>query len=120
MLSGDGPIFQQLADRIADEIMAGTFAEESSVPSTNEYAVFFQISPITAAKAVNVLVEQGVLYKKRGIGMFVASGARDMLLARRRTEFADRFVAPLVREARLLGIAKHEVDSLIDQEGHHD
>jgi GntR family transcriptional regulator len=112
MLSGDGPIFQQLADRIADEIMAGTFTEESSVPSTNEYAVFFSISPITAAKAVNVLVEQGVLYKKRGIGMFVASGARRSSRA--------RYVTPLLREARLLGIHKSEVDTMIDQEEHND
>jgi GntR family transcriptional regulator len=120
MLSGDGPIFQQLADRIADEIMAGTFTEESSVPSTNEYAVFFLISPITAAKAVNVLVEQGVLYKKRGIGMFVASGARELLRARRREEFRARYVTPLLREARLLGIHKSEVDTMIDQEEHND
>lgn len=120
MLSGDGPIFQQLADRITDEIMAGTFAEESSVPSTNEYAVFFQISPITAAKAVNVLVEQGVLYKKRGIGMFVTSGARELLQERRRTEFRKRYVGPLVREAQLLGIDRNEVDAMIDQEGDHD
>jgi GntR family transcriptional regulator len=120
MLSGDGPIFQQLADRIADEIMSGTFAEESSVPSTNEYAVFFSISPITATKAVNVLVEQGVLYKKRGIGMFVTPGARELLRARRREEFRGRYVSPLLREARLLGIQKSEVTTMFDEEGHHD
>lgn len=120
MLSGDGPIFQQLADRITDEIMAGTFAEESSVPSTNEYAVFFQISPITAAKAVNVLVEQGVLYKKRGIGMFVATGARELLHERRRTEFRDRYIGPLMREAQLLGFNKSDVNTMINQEGDHE
>lgn len=116
MFTGEIPIYQQLADRVAEDILAGTYPEESSVPSTNEYAVFYQISPITAAKGVNLLVEQGVLYKKRGIGMFVAAGAREKLRATRRAEFPDRHVNPLVREARLLDIDKTELDDLINQE----
>ncbi|WP_104177217.1 GntR family transcriptional regulator [Cryobacterium sp. Y50] len=116
MFTGGGPIYQQLADHIAEDIMAGTYSEESSVPSTNEYAVFYQISPITATKSVNLLVEQGVLYKKRGIGMFVATGARDRLHKLRRSEFRKEYVAPLVHEARLLEINRRQLAEMIDQE----
>ncbi|MFU8946636.1 GntR family transcriptional regulator [Mycetocola zhadangensis] len=116
MFTGEIPIYQQLADRVAEDILAGTYPEESSVPSTNEYAVFYQISPITAAKGVNLLVEQGVLYKKRGIGMFVSPGAQEKLRAKRRAEFAARHIGPLVREARLLQIDRTELDDLINQE----
>lgn len=116
MFTGDTPIYQQLADRIAEDILAGTFAEESSVPSTNEYAVFYQISPITAAKGVNLLVEEGILYKKRGIGMFVLPGAQERLRAKRRSEFQERHIAPLMREARLLHIDRAELDTMITQE----
>ena len=110
------PVFLQLADRIADGILAGTYPEGSSVPSLNELSVFYTINPITASKGINVLVEQGLLYKKRGVGMFVASGARDELRARRRAEFYDRYAAPLVREARLLGISTEELAEMIEGE----
>jgi GntR family transcriptional regulator len=116
MFTGDGPIYQQLAEHVAEEILAGSYPEESSVPSTNEYALFYQISPITAAKAVNLLVEQGVLYKKRGIGMFVALGARSKLQALRRADFSERHIVPLVREATLLQINRQELNQMIDQE----
>jgi len=116
MLTGEGPIYQQLADRVAEDILAGTYPEESSVPSTNEFAAFLQISPITAAKAINLLVEQGVLYKKRGIGMFVAAGAKDTLKRLRRADFTSRHVAPLVHEARLLDIDRSELNTMIDKE----
>lgn len=116
MLTGDGPIYQQLADRIAEDILSGAFKEGSIVPSTNEYAVFHQISPITAAKGVGLLVEQGVLFKKRGIGMFVAAGARETLRAQRRRSFAERFIAPLAHEARVLGITRKELSAMIEKE----
>jgi GntR family transcriptional regulator len=116
MLTDDAPIYQQLADRIADDIVSGTYQEGAAVPSTNEYSAFYQISPITAAKGVNVLVEQGVLYKKRGIGMFVADGAREVLRERRRARFREQYIAPLVHEARLLGISADEAVDMITSE----
>ena len=118
MLSGDGPIFLQLAERVAEDIINGTYAEESGVPSTNEYATFYQISPITTSKGINVLVEQGILYKKRGIGMFVAAGARDRLRAERRATFREQRLAPLLHEAELLGIDRDELASMIKQKDH--
>ena len=73
------------------------------------------MSPITAAKGLNLLVEQGVLYKKRGVGMFVAVGAKSRLQSQRRAEFSESHVAPLVREVRLLHIHKDELAEMIDK-----
>jgi len=110
------PIFLQLAEQIADDIVEGRYPEETAVPSTNEFAAFYRINPATAGKGVNLLVERGVLYKKRGIGMFVASGARELLLAERRERFAEQYLRPLLVEARRLGIAEAELTRLIVKE----
>ena len=116
MFSEGSPIFQQLAAQIANDIVAGTYPEGTAVPSASEYAIFYQMNPATAGKAVNVLVEQGVLFKKRGVGMFVSEGASDLLRTQRRTAFRDLFVGPLVREARVLGIETTELTRMIDAE----
>lgn len=113
MLTGDKPIFQQIADHISSEILAGTYAEESQVPSTNEFALFYRINPATAGKGVNLLVDQGVLYKKRGIGMFVATGAQDILRTNRRRDFIAGYITPLIDEARTLGLSQDEVLSAL-------
>jgi DNA-binding transcriptional regulator YhcF (GntR family) len=116
-VNDDGrPIFLQLADQIADGIVDGTYPEDACVPSTNELAAFYRINPATAQKSVGLLAERGVLYKKRGVGMFVAPGARDALLARRRADFAENYVQPLVREARRLGIDTTALAGLILKE----
>ncbi|WP_164700949.1 GntR family transcriptional regulator [Modestobacter sp. KNN46-3] len=83
-----GPIFRQVATQLEDAIVDGSLAEESQAPSSNELAAFHRINPATAAKGLNQLVADGVLYKRRGVGMFVATGAREQLLKRRRSEFA--------------------------------
>ena len=110
-----GPAFQQLAAKIADEIVAGTYPEGTAVPSATDFAVFHQMNPATASKGVNLLVELGALYKKRGIGMFVADGARDLLRSRRREEFRKQYIEPLLREARVLGIDDTELHHMIDE-----
>jgi GntR family transcriptional regulator len=102
VFAGDGPIFQQLAARIADDIIAGVYPEETAVPAT-------------ASKGVNVLVDLGVLYKKRGVGMFVAAGAREVLRARRREGFRKEYVSPLVHEARVLEIDAAELHRMLDE-----
>lgn len=109
MLTGDKPIFQLLADHITAEILKGTYPEESQIPSINEFAEFFRINPATANKGINILVNQGVIYKKRGIGMFVATGARAILLDEGRQEFIRAFISPLVNEASTLGLSKDDV-----------
>jgi GntR family transcriptional regulator len=108
------PLFAQIAEQIESSIVDGTLAEEAQVPSTNELAAFHRINPATAAKGVNQLVADGVLYKRRGIGMFVATGARTQLLERRREDFARQYLAPLLAEARKLGIDTEQIKKMID------
>jgi GntR family transcriptional regulator len=111
------PLFLQIAEQIEGAIVDGTLAEESQAPSTNELAAFHRINPATAAKGINQLVSDGVLYKRRGIGMFVAAGARAQLLERRREEFARQFLAPLMAEAGKLGMDAEQLKKMIDMWG---
>ncbi|MHA7142147.1 GntR family transcriptional regulator [Arthrobacter sp. Sr33] len=113
MIDDSRPIFLQIAEEIENEIVEGTLAEEAQVPSTNEFAAFHRINPATAAKGVNRLVDEGILYKQRGIGMFVATGARAALLQRRRDQFFDQYVRPLAVEARKLGISPSELAEMV-------
>ncbi|MBS2540085.1 GntR family transcriptional regulator [Catenulispora sp. NF23] len=111
------PLFQQIAEQIESSILDGTLAADTQVPSTNELAAFHRINPATAAKGVSQLVTDGILYKKRGIGMFVASDARRRVLDRRRDAFARDFVEPLLAEARRLGLSPADVQDLIEKWG---
>lgn len=113
MIDEGKPLFLQIAERVEDSIVDGTLAEESQAPSTNELAAFYRINPATAAKGVSMLVDKGVLYKRRGIGMFVADGARASLLGERRATFAERYVDPLLVEAAKLGFSPADLAQLI-------
>lgn len=113
VIDDSGPIFLQIAGLIENDIVDGTLAEETQIPSTNEFAAFHRINPATAAKGVNLLVEEGILYKRRGIGMFVSTGARAALVARRTQEFFEQYVRPLVAEARKLGIPAEELTRMM-------
>jgi DNA-binding transcriptional regulator YhcF (GntR family) len=106
-------LFVQIAERLAEEIADGTLAEGERVPSTNELAAYYRINPATAAKGINVLIDDGLLEKRRGIGMFVATGARARLLDERRKRFTERYIEPLVVEASRLGIDADELVALI-------
>jgi DNA-binding transcriptional regulator YhcF (GntR family) len=116
-LDEGAPLFVQVADRLAGEIADGGLAEGERAPSTNELAAFYRINPATAAKGINMLADDGLLEKRRGIGMFVAAGARQRLLARRRSEFTQRYIAPLLTEAVRLGIDSEELFALIKKAG---
>jgi GntR family transcriptional regulator len=107
------PLFAQVAERLAADIADGGLAEGERVPSTNELAAFYRINPATAAKGINVLIDDGLLEKRRGIGMFVTAGARATLLVRRRAEFTERYVQPLLIEAIRLGMDTDELVALI-------
>ncbi len=107
------PIFVQIAEKIENDIIEGILPEESQVPSTNQFAAFYQINPATAAKGVNLLVDEGILYKKRGIGMFVKEGARAVLIEKRKEQFYDQFVIAMLREAEKLGITRDELETMI-------
>jgi GntR family transcriptional regulator len=109
-------LFLQIAGQLSADIVDGTLAEGSRVPSTNEFAAFYRINPATAAKGINMLVDSGVLEKRRGIGMFVVSGARARLIGLRRKEFAEQYIEPMVTEAQRLGIGTEELIELIGRQ----
>ena len=113
MIEEGRALFLQIAESVEDSIIDGSLPAEGRAPSTNELAAFYRINPATAAKGVAMLVDKGVIYKRRGIGMFVAPGARELLLAERRTAFADRYVDPLLAEARKIGLGAEDLTALI-------
>jgi DNA-binding transcriptional regulator YhcF (GntR family) len=115
LIDENRPIFVQIAERIEEDILAGELPEEAQVPSTNQFASFYQINPATAAKGVNLLVDQGFLYKKRGLGMYVASGARARLLEKRREQFFEQYVVTMLQEAEKLGITTEQLTEMIQR-----
>lgn len=117
MLDDGKPIFQQIADSIADGILAGSFPEGTQVPSTNELAAFHRINPATVGKGLGLLVDRDILHKRRGLGMFVSEGARTRLQNERTASFRADFVAPLLTEAASLGLDLETIHRIIDQEG---
>jgi len=110
------PIFLQIAEGLESQILDGSLPVDSQVPSINALAQFHRINPATALKGVNLLVDVGLLVKRRGIGMFVAEGARETLLAQRRAEFQKLYVAPLVQQAKALGLSTQEVQDMTSKE----
>jgi len=109
------PIYRQIADQVKAEVVSGTLDGDQQVMSTNQYAAFYRINPATVAKAFQQLVDEQVLYKKRGIGMFVSPTARDALRAQRRETFFSDVVDPMVAEAKAVGIPIDEVVARIEQ-----
>lgn len=115
-LIDDGrPIFIQIAERIEDDIIEGGLSEETQVPSTNQFAAFYKINPATAAKGVNLLVDEGILYKKRGIGMFVTEGARAKVKEKRKEQFFEQYVVTMIQEAEKLGITADQLTDMIQR-----
>ncbi|WP_339148626.1 MULTISPECIES: GntR family transcriptional regulator [unclassified Sutcliffiella] len=112
-LNSDIPIFQQVAELIESGILEGSMQEGERVPSTNEFAKYYQINPATAAKGINQLVDQEILFKKRGVGMFVAEGAKEIILTKRKAAFFKDFIVPLKKEAGKLGISEEELTDFI-------
>ncbi|WP_100373970.1 GntR family transcriptional regulator [Bacillus sp. FJAT-45037] len=111
------PIFIQVAEQISDNIIHDDLPEGAQVPSTNQFAKHYQINPATAAKGINLLVDQGILFKRRGVGMFVAEGAREKLLEERRQKFQQDFIVPLLHEAEKLRLPKEALLEMIKKGG---
>jgi len=113
--TGDKPIYQQLAEAIEDKVLKGIFGEESQIVSTTEMAVTLRINPATANRAIGRLVAEGILCKKRGLGMFVAPGAKRKILQKRRKGFYHSFVMPLLGEAATLQIPVSEIITMLER-----
>ena len=114
-LTEEKSIYLQISQMIETDILRGILQEEERVPSTNELARLYTINPATAAKGVNLLVDEGILYKKRGIGMFVSTGATEAIRRRRKQAFYDIRLAELLAEAKSLGITKEELIRQIEK-----
>lgn len=108
-LNTDKSIYIQIAERIENEILNYNLSENEQVPSTNQFSQLFQINPATAAKGINILVDEGILYKKRGIGMFVAEGAREVILKKRQKIFFNEAIPELILESERLEISREEL-----------
>ena len=113
--SSEKPIFLQIAEGIEDAILSGAFPEEEQIPSITEFSLAYTINPATALKGINILAEGGILCKKRGVGMFVAEGAAEVLRVRRRSDFYQKYVQSLVAEAKRLHLAEGEVKQMVGQ-----
>jgi GntR family transcriptional regulator len=113
--NSEKPIYIQLAEAMEDDILRGIFPEEAQVPSTTEISVTFKINPATAGKGINLLVDEDILYKKRGVGMFVCEGAKERILQKRRKDFYDNFIRVLLEEAAKLNFSREEVINMIER-----
>lgn len=109
----DTPIYIQVAEVLENAILCDAFDDGSQVPSTTEISVNYKINPATALKGVGKLVDDGILYKKRGVGMFVATGAKEKILQKRKQMFFEAYIKPLVSEAKKLTVTKQEIDEMI-------
>lgn len=108
------PIYIQIADWLENEIMRGHFLEDAKVPSQYQLADLFTVNPATAAKGLNLLAEAGLLYKKRGLGMFVAAGAKELIYQKRRSNTLSVLVKELIDEAKRLDVPLKDLTDMIE------
>jgi len=115
ILNQEKSIYIQISEMIENDILRDVLLEDERVPSTNELAKLYAINPATAAKGINILVDAGILYKKRGIGMFVSDGAKEVIRTKRKAQFYENYVSEIVNEAKTLGITKDELIAGIEK-----
>ncbi len=115
ILNQEKSIYLQIGEMLENDILRDILREEEKAPSMNELAKFFKINPATAAKGINLLVDEGILYKKRGIGMFVSEGAKEMIKKKRRDVFYENFIKAMLTEAASLSISKEELIRMIEE-----
>lgn len=114
--TGDKPIYLQIAQQLEDAVFLGIYPEESQIPSTTELSVSLSINPATVLKGMNLLVEEDIIYKKRGLGMFVKSGAKAKIKKKRNKDFYKNYILPMLSEAEKLGLSDEDVISLLKEE----
>ena len=115
ILTQEKSIYIQISEMIENDILRDIILEEERIPSTNEFAKLYSINPATAAKGINILVDSGILYKKRGIGMFVSKGAKERIMETRKEQFFENYISTLLAEAKSLGITKEELIKMIEE-----
>ncbi|MEE0857348.1 MAG: GntR family transcriptional regulator [Ruminococcus sp.] len=107
------PIFARIAEGIKDHILMGDIKEGDQLPSTTQISNEYDINIATVNKGINVLVSEGVVFKKRGIGMFVAEGAVKKLKAERRKSFKETFLRTFLDEADRIGYTNEELQKMV-------
>jgi len=112
-MTAERPLYMQIKEEVEDMILDGRLREEEQIPSTTDMVHFYKLNHITIAKGVNRLVEEGVLYKQRGIGVFVAKGAKERLFTKRKASFKKDYIEPLLEEAKRLGIKKDTIKDML-------
>ena len=110
------PLFQQIAEMIETSIVEDNLKANEKVPSTNELAKYYQINPATAAKGINLLVDQGIIYKRRGVGMFVSNEAKEIILTKKQDNFYDQYVKPMLEEAERINFNREIIIQWIEEE----
>lgn len=111
----EAPIYVQIARAIEDDILKGVFKEDDMIPSTTEISTRYKINPATVAKGFNMLVDEGVIYKKRGVGMFVSKGSKEILIGKRKESFFNDYIITLMEEAEKLNISKKDIINMIEE-----
>ena len=107
--SNDKAIYLQIADRLCDEILAGTYKDDDRIPSVREYAVLLEVNTNTAVKAYDELARANIIYNKRGLGYFVTKGAQKQILKERKKEFMKERLPELFRQMRLMEISMDDI-----------
>lgn len=115
-LNDETPIFLQIADMIKDDLVEGLLSEGEQIPSTTELSNFYNINRATAQKGIALLVDEGIVVKKRGIGVFIAEDARDKLVNTRMQAFSNSYIQNMVKEAKRLNISKEELIRRVEQD----
>ncbi|MBO4339449.1 MAG: GntR family transcriptional regulator [Clostridia bacterium] len=109
------PIYLQIASELEDAIFTGAYPEETQIPSTTELSVTLKINPATVLKGMNILVDENIIYKKRGLGMFVTDGAVKIIRKKRQAGFFEKYILPLKSEAKKLGLSEKDIVELIER-----
>ena len=113
--SNDKAIYIQMADRLCDDILAGTYKDDDRIPSVREYAVTLEVNTNTAMKAYDLLARDGIIYNRRGLGYFVTAGARGKIMEARRRDYLDNILPEVFRNMRLLGLTVEDIQKAWDK-----
>jgi DNA-binding transcriptional regulator YhcF (GntR family) len=114
-LDNDRPLFQQIKEAVEEDILSGALQPDEQIPSNSQLVNFYQINPVTVHKGISQLVDEGTVYKKRGLGMFVSPDAPARLRQQRQGGYQQEYVQPAIRQAKVLGIKRQELHGMIDE-----
>ncbi|GAA0720211.1 GntR family transcriptional regulator [Clostridium malenominatum] len=117
ILDDSKPIYIQIAEAIEDDILNDFIKEDEQVMSTNQFSQVYGINPATSRKGISILADEGVLYKRRGIGMFVKPGAKEYIKEKRRKTYFDDYIISAIKEGEKIGVSTDEIVKMIQAWG---